>query len=169
LRNIPQPVIAAVNGPAFGGGMCLVLGADLRYAATSAVFCAAGLINGLTSTELGASFLLPRAVGTSNSAELLLTGRRIDADEAGRIGLVSKVVPDGKVVDLALDTASEMCELSPYGLQMTKRVLWANLEVGSLAAAIDLEDRNQLLIGHTPNLEEAITAFKQDRKPNYTE
>ena len=169
LRNLPQPVIAAVNGPAFGGGMCLVLGADIRYAAESAVFCAAGLINGLTSTELGVSYLLPRAVGTSDSAELLLTGRRIDAAEAGRIGLVSKVVPDGEVVDLALDTASEMCELSPYGLQMTKRVLWANLEVGSLAAAIDLEDRNQLLLGYTPNLEEAIAAFKQDRKPDYTE
>jgi enoyl-CoA hydratase len=169
MRAIPQPVIAAVNGPAFGGGMCLVLGADIRYAATSATFCAAGLVNGLTSTELGASYLLPRAVGTSNSAELLLTGRRIGAEEAARIGLVSRVVPDGEVVDLAVGTAAEMCALSPYGLQMTKRVLWANLEVGSLTAAIDLEDRNQLLLGHTPNLEEAITAFKEQRQPRYEE
>lgn len=82
---------------------------------------------------------------------------------------MSKVVPDDELVELALETAAEMCELSPYGLQMTKRVLWANLEVGSLTAAIDLEDRNQLLLGHTPNLEEAITAFKQQRPPHYEE
>jgi enoyl-CoA hydratase/carnithine racemase len=73
MRGIPQPIIAAINGPAYGGGMCLTLGADLRYAAASAQFCSAGIINGLTSSELGATYLLPRAVGTSNAAELLLT------------------------------------------------------------------------------------------------
>ena len=80
MRRIPQPIIAAINGPAYGGGMCLTLGADIRYAGESAVFCSAGIINGLTSSELGATWLLPRAVGTSNAAELLLTGRKIDAD-----------------------------------------------------------------------------------------
>ena len=82
MRRIPQPIIAAINGPAYGGGMCLTLGADLRYAAESAVFCSAGIINGLTSSELGATYLLPRAIGTSNAAELLLTGRKIDADRS---------------------------------------------------------------------------------------
>ena len=80
MRGIPQPIIAAINGPAYGGGMCLTLGADMRYAAESAVFCSAGIINGLTRSELGATYLLPRAIGTSNAAELLLTGRKIDAD-----------------------------------------------------------------------------------------
>lgn len=170
MRAIPQPVIAAVNGPAYGGGMCLTLGADIRYAATSAVFCSAGIVNGLTSSELGATYLLPRAVGTSNAAELLLTGRRIDATEALRIGLVSRVLPDEELMTYALDTAEEMTtSLSPFGVMMTKQAMWSNLEIGALSAAIDLENRNQLLAGYTGNLDEAIAAFRERRKPVYKE
>ena len=125
MRRIPQPIIAAINGPAYGGGMCLTLGSDIRYAAESAVFCSAGIINGLTSSELGVTYLLPRAIGTSNAGELLLTGRRIDAGEAHRSGLVSRVVPDAHVVDLALDTAEEMTtKLSCFGVMMTKQARW---------------------------------------------
>ncbi len=170
MRRIPQPIIAAINGAAYGGGMCLTLGADLRYAAESAVFCSAGIINGLTSSELGATYLLPRAVGTSNAAELLLTGRKIDATEALRIGLVSKVVPDAEVVELALGTAEEMTtNLSCFGVMMTKQTMWSNLEIASLAAAIELENRNQLLAGYTGNLDEAIAAFREKRRPTYKE
>ena len=170
MRQIPQPIIAAINGPAYGGGMCLTLGADLRYAAESAVFCSAGIINGLTSSELGATYLLPRAIGSSNAAELLLTGRKIDATEALRIGLVSKVVPDAEIVGLALDTAEEMTTgLSCFGVMMTKQTMWANLEINSLAAAIELENRNQLLAGYTGNLDEAIAAFREKRPPVYKE
>jgi len=170
MRAIPQPVIAAINGPAYGGGMCLTLGADLRYAAESAVFCSAGIVNGLTSSELGATYLLPRAVGTSNAAELLLTGRRIDAREAERIGLVARVLPDGELLDYALSTAEAMTtSLSPFGVMMTKQAMWSNLEIGALAAAIDLENRNQLLAGYTGNLDEAIAAFREGRKPCYKE
>ena len=147
LREIPQPVIAAINGPAIGGGMCLALGADLRYAAESAYFANAGITNGLTGSELGITYLLPRSVGTANAAEILLTGRRFEADDALRMGLVSRVVPDDELLDLALDTAEQMCELSPFGLQMTKQCIWANLEITSLQAAIDFENRNQLLGG----------------------
>jgi enoyl-CoA hydratase len=169
MRAIPQPLIAAINGPAYGGGMCLTLGCDIRIAAASAVFCNAGILNGLTGTELGVSYLLPRAVGTSLAAEIILTGRRVGAEEAERIGLVSRVVPDGTVVDAALDMAEGMCELSPYGVQLTKQVLWANLEAGSLRAAIDVENRNQLLAGHTGNLDEAKAAFREKRRPKYEE
>jgi len=169
IRNDPQPVIAAVNGPAFGGGMCLSLGADVRYAAESARFNATGIVNGLTSTELGASWLLPRLVGVSRSSELLLTGREIDAHEAERIGLVSGVLDDGALLDHCIGVAERMCEFSAYGLQMTKSVIWANLETASLQAAIDLEDRNQLLLGNTENLIECVTARKQGRKPVYTD
>src|SRR5689334_8989689 len=135
LRALPQPVIAAINGPACGGGMCLTLGCDIRYAAESAVFCSAGIINGLTSSELGATYLLPRAVGTANAAELLLTGNRIDAAEALRIGLVSKVVADDELMPLALATADRLCSLSPFGVMMTKQTTWSNLEISSLHAA----------------------------------
>jgi len=169
LRRIPQPVIAAVNGPAYGGGMCLTLAADLRIASQSAVFNATGIVNGLTSTELGASWLLPRLVGASHAHDLLLTGREIDADEAFRMGLVSRVLPDEQLVDTAIDMASKMCEFSPYGLAMTKDILWVNLENPSLQAAIEIEDRNQLMLGFTENLQEAIRAFDEGRRPEYTD
>ncbi|MGO8872271.1 MAG: enoyl-CoA hydratase-related protein [Acidimicrobiales bacterium] len=169
LRSLPQPVIAAIKGPAYGGGMCLTLGADIRLAGRSAVFCGAGISNGLSGTELGVSWLLPRAVGTSHSSEILLTGRRVDADEALRIGLVSRVVPDEDLLDVATEMATGMCAFSPFGLALTKDTLWSSLEVGSLRAAVDLENRTQLLAGHTGNLQEATAAFKEKRPPVYTE
>jgi enoyl-CoA hydratase len=167
MRDLPQPIIAAVNGPAYGGGMCLALGADVRYAAESAEFNATGIVNGLTSTELGASFLLPRLVGASRSNDILITGRKVDAREAERIGLVARVFPDAELLPAAIEAAERMCQFSPFGLQMTKRVCWANLESTSLLAAIDLEDRSQLLLGNTDNLVECIRARKEQRTPVY--
>ena len=169
MRHTPQPILAAINGAAYGGGLCLALAADLRIASESALFNATGIVNGLTSTELGASWLLPRLIGAANANDILLTGRRLDAHEALRMGLVSRVLPDYELLDDALDIATAMCEFSPYGVQMTKQVLWANLENTSLAAAIELEDRNQIMLGMTDNLPEAISAFDQKRKPVYTD
>ena len=169
MRRMPQPIIAAVNGAAYGGGMCLTLGADLRIASESAVFNSTGIVNGLTSTEMGVSWLLPRLVGAARSNDILLTGRVVDAHEAERMGLVSRVVPDAELMDTALGMAATMCGYSPYGLAMTKDIIWANLEVGSLEAAIEIEDRNQLMLGFTENLPEAIRAFAADRAPLYTD
>jgi enoyl-CoA hydratase len=169
LRRIPQPVVAAVNGPAYGGGMCLSLAADLRIAARSAVFNATGIVNGLTSTEMAAGWLLPRLIGASRSNDLLLTGREVGAEEAAAMGLVSRVVDDGAALAGALEAARGMCRFSPYGLSMTKNALWASLEIGSLETAIELEDRNQLMLGFTENLQEAIRAFDAGRQPVYTD
>jgi enoyl-CoA hydratase len=169
LRRIPQPVVAAVNGAAYGGGMCLTLAADIRLAARSAEFNATGIVNGLTSTEMAAGWLLPRLIGASRANDLLLTGRRVGAEEALGLGLVSRVVDDGGVLDEALGVAEAMTRFSPYGLAMTKDALWANLEVSSLEAAVALEDRNQLMLGFTDNLPEAIRAFDAGRPPVYTD
>ena len=169
MRAIPQPIIAAIDGPAYGGGMCLGLGADLRIAGPDAVFNATGIVNGLSSAEMGISFLLPRLIGWANSNDVLLTGRTVDAADALRMGLVSRVIEDGPVLDAAVQMASDMCRFSPYGLAMTKEVLWANLEVSSLAAAIELEDRNQLMMGFTDNLPTAIRAFDRGHQPVYTD
>ena len=166
LRRLPQPVIAAVNGPAIGGGLCLALGADVRLAARSAVFRAAGINNGLTATELGASWILPRVVGFSRAAEIMLSGRDVGAEEAERIGLVARVVPDASLLDACLDLADRIAALSAHGVSMTKRVLWANLETPGLEAAIEMENRNQLLVRlTTQNLDEAIRARREGRKP----
>jgi enoyl-CoA hydratase len=168
MRGIPQPIVGAINGPSYGGGLCLAVACDIRLAAASATFCGAGIKNGLTGTELGISWILPRAIGAAHAFELILTGREVDAKEAERIGLVSRVVPDAKLLDVALDVADQICAHSPHGVAMTKRVLWSNLETGSLHAAMDLEARNQLLVRMTTqNLDEAIRARREGRKPSY--
>jgi enoyl-CoA hydratase len=168
LRQMPQPVICAINGPAVGGGMCLTLGADIRIAAESAYFRAAGITNGLTATELGVSFLLPRLIGASHAFEILLSGRDVSAQEAARIGLVSKTVPDAALMDEVFALAEKIRGHSAHGVAMTKETIWANLETGSLEAAIHLENRNQLLVRlTTQNLEEAIRARREKRTPNY--
>lgn len=169
MRRMPQPVLAAINGAAYGGGLCLSLAAELRIAGESAVFNATGIVNGLTSTELAASWLLPRLIGAAHANDLLLTGRAIGAEEALRMGLVSRVLPDAELLPAVLELAARMCEFSPYGLQMTKDILWVNLETSSLEAAIEIEDRNQLMLGFTENLQEAIRAFDQKRDPVYTD
>ena len=131
LRRLHQPVIAAVNGPAIGGGLCLALACDVRVAAESAYFRAAGINNGLTASELGLSYLLPRAIGSSRAAEIMLTGRDVDAVEAATIGLVSRVVPD----DQLLDSASRPRRHHPWsrpGVELTKRTLQDSLDAASL-------------------------------------
>ncbi len=169
MRAMPQPVIAAVNGPSYGGGMCLSLAAELRFASESATFNSTGIVNGLTSTELGASWLLPRLIGAAQSNDILLTGRTIDAAEALSMGLVSRVVADDELLAATLEVAERMSNYSPYGLAMTKDIIWVNLENPSLTSAIEIEDRNQLMLGFTENLPEAIRAFDQHREPVYTD
>ena len=170
MRNIPQPVIGAINGPSYGGGLCLAVACDIRFGAESATFCGAGIKNGLTGTELGISWILPRMIGAAHAFELILTGREVDSREAERIGLVSRVVADAQLLDAALSAAEQICAHSPHGVAMTKRVLWSNLETGSPHAAMDLEARNQLLVRMTTNnLDEAIRARKEGRKPNYAD
>ena len=167
LRGLRQPVIAAVNGAASGGGLALALASDVRVAAESAKFNVAFVRIGLSGCDIGVSWLLPRLVGASKAFELMLTGRLIGAEEADRIGLVSRVAPDGSVVDAALEIAAEIAANSPFGVWMTKEVMWSNLEVPSLQAGIDLENRTQILALQTEDHREAITAFLEKRPPQF--
>jgi enoyl-CoA hydratase len=167
LRSIPQPVIAAVNGPAVGGGLALALFADIRVAASSARLGVQFIKLGLSGCDVGVSYALPRLIGASRAFELMLTGRVIDADEALRIGLVSKVVPDDEVLDAALAYADEILGLAPFGVVMTKEVMWANLGAPSLEAAIHLENRTQILASNAGDFQEAVAAFTEKRAPNF--
>ncbi len=169
MRSVPQPVIAAVNGPASGGGLALALASDVRIAAASARFNVAFIRVGLSGCDIGVSWMLPRLIGASRAFELLLTGRLIDAGEADRIGLVTRVVPDGAVVDAALETAELIAGNSPFGVRMTKEVMWSQLEIGSLQAGIDLENRTQVLSSFTGDLTEAMSAFAEKRPPHFTD
>jgi enoyl-CoA hydratase len=129
LRALRQPVLAAVNGPAAGLG--LALGCDIRYAAPEAVFRVAFINIGLSNCDMGTSWLLPRLIGASRSHELMLTGRRVDAQEALRIGLVSDVVADGGLLERALQAAGQIASLAPWGVRLTKQGMWSALEIAS--------------------------------------
>ncbi len=170
VRGMHQPVIAAINGPAIGGGFCLSLAADIRIASTSAYFKAAGISNGLTAAELGISYLLPRAVGSSRASEIMLTGRNIDAAEAERIGLVSSVAEDDDLLETAYTMAERIIGYSRAGVELTKRMLWSSLDAASLGAHMDHEGISQLFVRlTTQNFEEAIRARKQKRPPVFTD
>jgi len=167
MRRVRKPIIAAVNGPAAGGGFAFALASDIRVAAQSAKFNVAFVRIGLSGCDVGVSYLLPRLIGASKAFELMLTGRFVLADEAERIGLVSRVVPDGQAVDAALEIADQIAANSPFGVWMTKEVMWANLETGSMQAAIDLENRTQILTTFTEDMPEAMRAFLEKREPNF--
>lgn len=165
MRELPQVVIAAVHGPAAGGGLALALGADIRVAGPAARFAVSFVRIGLSGADIGVSWLLPRLVGASTAFELLLTGRLIDAAEALRIGLVGSVADDP--VAAALDIASELLANSPMGVRMTKQVMWSQLEVGSLRAGMDLENRTQIMTTFTRDHSEAVEAFVARRQARF--
>ncbi len=167
LRSVPQPVIAAVNGPAAGGGLALALASDIRIAAATARFNVAFVRLGLSGCDIGVSWMLPRLIGASRAWELMLTGRIIDAAEADRIGLVLRVVPDAELMDQTLSVARQIAANSPWGVRMTKEVMWSQLEVGSLQAGIDLENRTQILASFTGDMREAMAAFVEKRPPRF--
>lgn len=167
LRSLPQPVIAAVNGPAAGGGFALVLGSDIRFAAPAARFNAAFVRIGLSACDIGTSWLLPRLVGAGRAHELMLTGRLFDAEEAARIGLILEVVDGDTLLDRALEEAELIMHNSPMGVHMTKEVMWSALEIPGQRAAIDLENRTQIMVSQTADHREAIEAFLQRRPPAY--
>ncbi len=166
LRRLHQPVVAAVNGPAIGGGLCLALACDLRLAAPAAYFRAAGINNGLTASELGMSYLLPRAIGTSRAFDIMLTGRDVDAAEAERIGLVSKTVANEALLDECYTIAERVIALSRPGVELTKRTLWTGLDASSLSSHMAQEGLGQLFVRLlTDNFEEATRARKAHRAP----
>lgn len=159
LRAVRQPVIAAINGAAAGGGLAWALACDVRYGAASAKYGTAFIRLGLSGCDMGVSWLLPRLIGASRAWELILTGRVIDAAEADRLGIVSRTVPDDQLMDTCLAVAAEICANSPFGTWMTKEVLWSNLEIPSLAAGIDIENRNQIVTSMTEDSREAMQSF----------
>jgi enoyl-CoA hydratase len=168
LRSLPQPVIAAVNGPAAGGGFALVLGSDVRLCATPARFNAAFVRIGLSACDIGTSWILPRLVGAARAQELMLTGRVFDADEAYRIGLVVEVHEPDALLDAAYAKADQIMANSPFGVALTKEGMWTALEIPGMQAAIDLENRQQIMASATADHREAMRAFLERRPPEFT-
>ena len=172
VREMRQPVIAAVHGGAVGGGLALALACDLRVADTTAFFAAHFIKVGLSSCDVGTSYLLPRIAGPTIALELMLTGRRFDAAEAHRIGVVNRIVDadvsgGAGVSAAAVELAAEIASNSEFGVYMTKIGMWANLDAPSLRHAMELENRTQVLGTFTGNMREAISAFTENRPASW--
>lgn len=167
MRAAPQPFISLGHGAACGGGFSLMLASDVRFGAPSLRMNAAYIRIGLGGADIGSSYFLPRLVGASLAAELLLTGRFLDADRALRRGLLSDVVPEERLLETGLALADEMVANAPYGLSLTKQALNLSIDAPSLDAALALEDRQQVMLQATDDHREAMTAFVEKRPPVY--
>jgi enoyl-CoA hydratase/carnithine racemase len=167
MRRCPQPIIGLLHGHAAGGGFSIALGCDVRIAAAGTKMNCAFIKIGLSGCEMGASYHLPRLVGSSVAAELLYTGRFIDAERALRVGLVSEVVPPEQLEAAGQTLADEMLATAPLGLRLTKECFWAAVDGNDLPSVIAMEDRNQVLTVVNGDLAEGIQAFLHKHKPNY--
>lgn len=166
MRRCPQPIVGLIQGAAAGGGLAFALACDVRYAAVGARMNVAMAKIGLTGCDIGISYFLPRAVGTSNAAEMMMGGRFVDGEKALRIGLISELVPLDELQAAGAALAEEMANMSPLGLRLTKEGLNISQDAPNLEAVIAMEDRGQVLcLG--PYLEEGAAAFMAKRPPRY--
>jgi enoyl-CoA hydratase len=165
MRRCPQPIISLIQGPACGGGFSLALASDIRIAGESARMNCAYIRIGLGGCDIGSSYFLPRLVGASLAAELILTGKFIAADRALRVGLVAQVVPDAELEAAAKGDIDLMLTTSPLGLRLSKEALNINLDAGGIEAAIALEDRNQILCAQTEDFREGLKSFLTRKPP----
>ncbi|WP_375486548.1 enoyl-CoA hydratase/isomerase family protein [uncultured Mycobacterium sp.] len=167
IHRLRPPVIAAVNGVAVGGGFSLSLASDIRLASRGAQFGAVFITLGISACDMGTSYFLPRLVGASRAAELMLTGRVFGAEEAKDMGLVIDVVDEGTVVDRALGTCRRIAKNSPMAVWMSKETMWQNIDAPSLRHALDLENRTQIMCSQTGDIHEAVSAFADKRQPTW--
>jgi enoyl-CoA hydratase/carnithine racemase len=167
IHRLRLPVIAAVNGFALGGGFALALACDLRYAATQATFGAVFIRHGVSACDMGTSYHLPRLIGASRAAELMLTGRVFDATEAAAIGLVLNVVDADDLLAAAVAKAREIARNSPLAVWMTKETMWQTVDAPSLRHALDIENRTQVMCTATGDLAQSFAAFRKDGAPQW--
>lgn len=167
MRRCPQPVICLAHGAATGGGFAFVLASDVRVVTPDVKMNVAMVKIGLTGCDVGISYFLPRAVGQSVAAELMMTGRMISAERAERLGLVSAVVPFEALEATARGIAEDMLKTSPLGLRLTKEGLNLSIDAPSLDAAVAMEDRGQILCASAGFFEEGINAFLDKRPADY--
>jgi len=170
MRKVNQPIIAVVNGAATGGGFALTLASDIRIAGKNARFNNAFINIGLSGSDCGTSYFLPRLIGMSRAAEILYSGRFIDAEEALRIGLVSKFVEgdESKLLEAAIEIAENLLTKSPMGLRMTKEAINLSQDSPSLETIIQLENRAQSLCSSSSDMMTAVMAFFKKEPPKYS-
>jgi enoyl-CoA hydratase/carnithine racemase len=165
MRNLSKATIAAINGYALGVGCTMTLPCDVRIAAEEAkigvIFPRVGLV-----TELGSTYLLPRLIGASRAAEMMLTGRQFSARECLEMGLVSHVTPADRLIAKAREIAGEMLQCSPTALAYTRRALYQGLD-GTMENAMAFEVFSIERCYRSPEHKEYVTAFMEKRKPDF--
>ncbi len=169
IHTLPVPVISAVNGHAIGVGFALAAASDLRVAGNNAKFADGFIRRGISGCELGLSYFLPKLVGASVAFDWMLTGRRVEADEAARSGFIGQVVDPADTVETALALGRSIAELAPMAVSMTKEVMWSNLHAASLDQALALEGRTQAMTRTTADAAEARLSFLEKRPPVFKE
>ena len=165
IRTIEKPVIASVNGVAAGAGASLALACDVRIAAESAAFIQAFVNVGLVP-DSGSTFMLPRLIGLSRALEIAITGRKVKADEALRLGIVNMVVPDSELAGATADLAARLAALPTRAIGLTKRAMNASWN-NELDAQLDYEAMLQTTAGRSADHREGIAAFLEKRKPEF--
>jgi 2-(1,2-epoxy-1,2-dihydrophenyl)acetyl-CoA isomerase len=165
MRDAPQPIIAAVNGAAAGAGMNLALGCDIRIASTAAKFSQAFVKRGL-HPDWGGTYFLPRVIGMARAAELIFTGDVIDAAEALRLGIVSRVVAPEELMPAVTELARRIAAGPPMAIRLAKGSLYANAEQ-DLKTALERETFAQNICFETEDASEGIRAFVEKRAPNF--
>ncbi len=168
MRRAPQPIISLINGPASGGGFGLALASDIRIAMRGVRMNAAFIRIGLSACDVGVSYFLPRLVGMSLAAELLLTGNFIDADRALSTGLVSSVVDSREeLLKAGHELAGDMLRNTPLGVRLTKECLNMSVDANSLESVVAMEDRQQILASQAGDMQEGVAAFREKRPAIY--
>lgn len=159
MRRCPQPVICLMQGAATGGGFALALASDIRFCTPDARMSAAFIKVGLSGCDVGMSYLLPRAIGSSIATEMLMTGAFLDAERAGALGFVSKVIPVDQLASAGEITSASLLEADALGLALTKQGLQIGIDAPGLESAIANEDRQQALLSGTDGFRNRIRAF----------
>ena len=167
IHSLPIPVIAAVNGHCIGAGFAYASACDMRIGSTNAKFANGFVRRGISGAEMGLSYFLPRIVSPAVAFDWMMTGRRVEADEAHAAGLISDVTEPDALVSRAVELGAALAENAPMAVAMTKEVMWANLHAASLDQAIALESRTQVMTRNTADAREARNAFLEKRSPEF--
>ena len=169
MRKCPQPIIAAMHGVASGGGFCLAMASDIRLATPKTRMNAAFIRIGLGGGDIGASYLLPRLIGSGPANALLLTGRMLNAERAYQLGLLAEIAEPDELPEVVESYIEDMMSTGPLALRMTKEILNVNIDAPGIEAALALEDRNQVILSHTQNFAGAVDAFKNKQPVRFTQ
>ncbi len=163
--RLNKPVIAAINGPCVGGGFSLALSCDIRIASETARFGVAQVARALVP-DYGMTFYLPLAIGTSRALELMFTAEIIDAAEAERLGIVSRVVPPDELMTVTRELAVKIAKQAPVSVELSKKMVWRSL-FDNLTRQLDLETYGTRMASQTEDHQEGVRAFFEKRPPQF--